>query len=1411
MWRSPPEHPSRRAASWWSLTDELDAPIEPPADTPPPSPPPAPARRKRRVLTRGLKLLLALIAAAIVASFTIDLGPGLKKRAETAGSNYLDRPIHMGRLSLQVGRGAFEVDDLVIEGLKPTDKPFLTARRVFLFVPWWTIFTHELIVDTVEMSDWDMRVEQFPGKHSFPRVLGPKRPPRTGEPRFKFTTTVKQVISRNGRFTYEDHTVPWSVVCPNLDVSVFKGLDTYRGTAQFSKGSVKIQNYEQFGASMQTRFRIDGGRIVLEDINLQSDGASTAVTGYVDMKNWPEMIYNVKSRIDFPIQKGIFFKGLNFTVAGTGDFTGTFRFFKTATGTGHELKGTFTSAQAGVNAWRFSNVHGALLWDNGAFKVTDVTTGLYGGRATFDYLMLPLGQPGKQTMAVWDTTYAGVDLRTLSDFLEIQGIRLDGLASGRNRLEWPLGKFSEKRGSGVVTAQMAARFQPMARVPRADQIAAVDPLPPEEGPFNPLHPLGYVPVAGNIAYTLDPEWITLAPGGWAATEKTYVEFTGRTAWADRSTIPFHVTSLDWLESDRVLAGIMTAFGSPTGTIDIGGRGEFDGTMYGAFGRPRIEGHFTGDRMRAWDRIWGHAVADLVIENSYVDIRNSTITEGASKIEPSGRFSLGYPRKDGGEEINANIRMTRRPLADLRHAFELDDWPVEGLTSGEFHVYGKYLNPFGTGRLQIDSGRAYGESFEVATSNLKFEGTGVRMESMDVRKATGRLTGAAWIGWDGTYSFDADGTRIPVESLDLLTFPQAPLSGILDFTATGAGAFDNPRYDVKATIADLFVKDEGIGQVSGTLSLRGNMLTLSELNAQSRRLSVTGQGRLALTPEQDVDLTLRFSDTSLDPYIRLLAGFSPFNTIIADGTLRASGELADIDHLVVETTVDKLQLKLFDYPATNDGKIELALDNHVIEVRRFKLAGDQTELDLSGTVDLHQRQIALDASGDANLGILQAFYSTIRSAGTTTLHAQVRGSLDNPVFSGDATITGGRVRYFSLPHSLQDFNGRLLFDAQGIRIVDAVAQLGGGPVTFGGRIGLNGFRLGAIDLTARGEQMQLRYPEDFRSTVDADLTLRGDPTLLVLGGSIVIRDGLYSKRLEPNVDIFSLVSGGNDLPVAAVSETASLPVRYDVHVLAPGTLRLVNNLARIVARADLTLNGTYDHPVLFGRADIERGEILFEGNRYRITRGTIDFLNPSRIQPFFDIEAEGRIRSTSLSPGSSSSATDAYRVTLGVSGSLEGRMNLSLNSDPPLPTVDIISLVFGQPTGDLSNPELRSLSAQTTSQSEEQLLRAMFVRIAVGSITGSIGRAVEQTLGIDTVQIMPGLGSSVDPLTPTARLILGKRISSRAYLTYSKALSTTTNGDQVIVLEYDQSDRIGWVLTQTGAYTFAIDLRVRRTF
>jgi hypothetical protein len=134
--------------------------------------------------------------------------------------------------------------------------------------------------------------------------------------------------------------------------------------------------------------------------------------------------------------------------------------------------------------------------------------------------------------------------------------------------------------------------------------------------------------------------------------------------------------------------------------------------------------------------------------------------------------------------------------------ELDVYPVEGLVSGDTLLCGNYETPFGFGRLVIDRGTAYGETFETANASLRFEGSGVRLDAMQIRKNTGNVTGAAWVGWDGTYSFNADGSKIPVESMQTVAFPRAPLSGLLQFTASGTGTFDVPRDDVRVRVDDL---------------------------------------------------------------------------------------------------------------------------------------------------------------------------------------------------------------------------------------------------------------------------------------------------------------------------------------------------------------------------------------------------------------------------------------------------------------------------------------------------------------------------------------------------------------------------------------------------------------------------------
>jgi autotransporter translocation and assembly factor TamB len=687
-----------------------------------------------------------------------------------------------------------------------------------------------------------------------------------------------------------------------------------------------------------------------------------------------------------------------------------------------------------------------------------------------------------------------------------------------------------------------------------------------------------------------------------------------------------------------------------------------------------------------------------------------------------------------------------------------------------------------------------------TSALRFEGPGVRLDTIQVTKSTGTMTGAAYVGWDGTYSFNADGRRIPVESLQTASFPTAPLSGLLQFTATGAGNFDEPRYDVKVRIDDLFAGDEGVGQVSGRMALRGELLT-ADFEAASPRLLVSGSGRVSLTPEMDAELALRFQDTSLDPYLRFFQpGLSPFTTAVAGGTVRVVGELADVGHLFVETNIEQLQLTLFDYALRNDGPIRLSLNQHLLEIGRLRLTGEGTQLQLGGSIQINEGTVAVEATGEANLGILQGFFRNLRSRGTAALLGQVRGTLAEPQFSGSARVVDGRIRHLSLPHGLENITGSISFDGRGFRLEDITARVAGGTATFGGRVTMNGFLPDQLGLTAVGEQMRLRYPEGFPSLVDADLWLRGSAEAPVLGGTVTVHDAVWTRRFEVDPNIFELGAGGVALP-AGPAAASGVPLRFDIEVQAANTLRIRNNLADIRASADLRLQGTYDRPALFGRAEVERGSLLFEGNRYLVTRGTVDFLTPAagRIEPLFDIEAETRVRVPS----------QTYRVTLGLTGTVD-KPSLTLNSDPPLPTTDIVGLLFGTTT-DVSNAELRALSPQGATEAEEALLRSAGARLITGTLSAPVRRVVEETFRLDTAQITPTIGSETDPLTPSARLILGKRLSPRAYVTFSRPLGTSASVNQIIVLEYDQSDRLGFVLTQTGDRTFAIDFRVRHSF
>ena len=101
-------------------------------------------------------------------------------------------------------------------------------------------------------------------------------------------------------------------------------------------------------------------------------------------------------------------------------------------------------------------------------------------------------------------------------------------------------------------------------------------------------------------------------------------------------------------------------------------------------------------------------------------------------------------------------------------------------------------------------------------------------------------------WDGTatYSFNADGRRIPAESVAAFAFPGRSRRASSNSPPRGSSTFDNPRYDVRFRINELSVGKEPVGLVTGTLALRGRRST-ARSTSRRRGWRSPATGRIAL--------------------------------------------------------------------------------------------------------------------------------------------------------------------------------------------------------------------------------------------------------------------------------------------------------------------------------------------------------------------------------------------------------------------------------------------------------------------------------------------------------------------------------------------------------------------------------------
>jgi translocation and assembly module TamB len=318
-----------------------------------------------------------------------------------------------------------------------------------------------------------------------------------------------------------------------------------------------------------------------------------------------------------------------------------------------------------------------------------------------------------------------------------------------------------------------------------------------------------------------------------------------------------------------------------------------------------------------------------------------------------------------------------------------------------------------------------------------------------------------------------------------------------------------------------------------------------------------------------------------------------------------------------------------------------------------------------------------------------------------------------------------------------------------------------------------------------------------------LALTGPVSAPTLSGDVIVLRSTYLPEIDSEQALLGLAALGAGGEQGATGTGETLPVKLNISVrtASPGAFRIDGGAnAQIYGSIpDLRVTGTLDAPIVTGLVTIDRGFLMVNGNRFTFQPSSIEFFNPSKIQPFFDITFLTRARA----------ASEAYDVTTRITGEPD-KLNLELHSDPPLPQNDLFLVLLGQQPTTSTSAEVRDI--QSPQLSQQQAMRAMAAQLVTMPISARIGSVVQRTIPFDTFSIVPLLGNeaAVSTSTAGARVTLGKRVSEKVFLTYSRALNAS-GLYTIVLIEYEQSERVSWVLSRNEDRTYALDFRIRHVF
>src|SRR5712692_3889976 len=835
-------------------------------------------------------------------------------------------------------------------------------------------------------------------------------------------------------------------------------------------------------------------------------------------------------------------------------------------------------------------------------------------------------------------------------------------------------------------------------------------------------------------------------------------------------------------------------GSAEAAKQISGSVRWDGKIVGPSGGPTFQGHVRGERARYDGVFVDFLEGDLTYSPSELALERGHARSGDMEADIEATLSLTnwsfLPENDWTAEAN----IEKVPAESLERLLGMP-FPVKGSLTGQFHGRGTREQPNVTGLFDLADGKLYGLSFNRLRGQLNVSPDEVRIADAELRffppgKESGRgagiITGSAsYRSKDQTISADLVGAALPLENFEKLQLARLPVGGQVSFRLRANGPLRTPLGEGTFRVVDLRIGQVIVGSFDGKLTSDGRTAHL-ELGSAMTTGEISGGYTLGLADPYPLSGKVSIKNIDLDPFLLAALHLKEFSGHAnADGDISVNGSLKQAQSIIVDANLSRLAMNYANVRLENTGPVHFRSTKDSLEIDPVTLRGADTNLQIAGSVQFAgRRTVGLRLNGALDLRLISGFVPNLDARGPAQINASFEGTLDRPRITGRVHIENASARVVDFPAGLSAIKGDVVFDATRLYFESMSAESGGGTLHLAGSVNYAESPL-RYDVSVRTDRVRIRYPEGMSWLVRGSLRLTGIPAAGLLSGRVTIERVTLTQGIEV---AGLLVSAKQGISGPTTSSPYLRNLQFDVEALSAPDARMEWPGAQLQADANLRVRGTWEHPILLGHIHILSGDLYFAGNRYRVTRGDLNFSNPFRLDPVLNVEATTTIQQ--------------YEITLNFNGPAS-KLTLAYRSDPPLPANDIVTLLaLGQ-----TSSEATARSGGTTQSGT-----AGASAILSEAISSQLGGRLERLFGITRFRVDPGLagvGSTGSQQNAASRVTVEQQITRNLTITYVSNVSSTQQ--QVIQVEYNVDRNVSIVGLRDQNGTFVIDIKIKKRF